>query len=389
MRMLMMTASISRNGAGVSDSVRNLSRELAGLCRVEVVGLRDAFSETDADAWRPLAPELFERVGPRQWGYSPGLKARIGRNGANVIHAHGLWMYPSYAAAAPCRRKRQPLVISPHGMLEPWALNNSKWKKRIAGWVFQDKALRIATCLHATAEQEYKSIREYGLPNPVAVIPVGVDIAEHACGPERANIDERWPQLKDRRIVLFMSRIHPKKGLLSLAHAWGNACRRYENWQLVIAGPDANGHEAEVRRAVEAGSASLHTTFVGPVYGVMKKQLLAACDFFVLPTFSENFGIVVAEALASGKPVLTTKGAPWEELQIHRCGWWIDIGVEPLEAALREAMQLSDAQRREMGLHGRNLVKQKYTWPQIAAQMIEVYKWVLGEGPQPDCVRID
>jgi glycosyltransferase involved in cell wall biosynthesis len=116
-------------------------------------------------------------------------------------------------------------------------------------------------------------------------------------------------------------------------------------------------------------------------------NLLQSASLFVLPTFSENFGIAVAEALAAGVPVITTKGAPWKELETHRCGWWVDVGAEPLATAMREAIALSDEQRRAMGKRGRRLVEERYSWPKIAADMKSVYEWVLGSGPKPECVQ--
>ena len=155
---------------------------------------------------------------------------------------------------------------------------------------------------------------------------------------------------------------------------------------MVVCGPDECGHSHEVKRAVEKAGLTDVFDFKPPVYGPEIETLYASADLFVLPTFTENFGIVIAEALASGLTVITTKGAPWEELHTHHCGWWIDIGIEPLAATLREATSLSDQKRYEMGQRGRRLVQEKYTWPTIGLRMKEVYEWVLGTGKKPDCI---
>lgn len=390
MRMLMMTASISRNGAGVSDSVRNLSRELAGLCRVEVVGLRDAFSETDADAWRPLAPELFERVGPRQWGYSPGLKARIGRNGTGLIHACGVWMYPTHAAACVCRRRGTPLVVSPHGMLDPWALRNSAWKKKLAGWLYENRNLRSAACIHALCESEYESIRAYGLTNPVAILPNGIDLPQG--GPK---LPPPWRDkiASGRRGMLFLGRIHPKKGLPNLIEAWarlkaGNATAAGQ-WALAVAGWDQGGHEKELKTMVGEKGLGGDVLFLGPAFDDAKRACLQNADAFVLPSFSEGLPMSVLEAWSYRLPVVMTGQCNLPAGFAARAAVQVRAEADSIADGLERLMSMSDAERRQMGSNGRDLVVSKFAWPRIAAQMIEVYKWVLGEGPQPDCVRLD
>lgn len=180
--------------------------------------------------------------------------------------------------------------------------------------------------------------------------------------------------------MLFLGRIHPVRGLLELVEAWRIA--RPEGWKMIIAGPDEGGHQQIVEAAIHQAGLQDDFEFTGSVYGDEKKALYRSADIFVLPTFSENFGLVVAEALACGVPVITTKGAPWQGLQTHRCGWWIDIGVEPLVAALREAMNLPPDTLREMGQRGRAYVEQNFGWPGIAQQMLSVYRWVLGVGAE-------
>jgi glycosyltransferase involved in cell wall biosynthesis len=186
--------------------------------------------------------------------------------------------------------------------------------------------------------------------------------------------------------VLFLSRIAPAKGLLNLINAWKQVCA--EGWRLQIAGPNEDGHLAEVLARVKQADVGDSVEYIGVMDGEAKRQLYLCADIFVLPTFTENFGVVVAEALAHGLPVITTRGAPWADLETFDCGWWVDIGVGPLVLALREAMALSDDERCAMGARGR-VYAQRYDWGGIAHQMVDVYRWVLGQGPQPSCVRKD
>ena len=181
-----------------------------------------------------------------------------------------------------------------------------------------------------------------------------------------------------------MSRLHPKKGLLNLIEAL--AISLPDSWEVIIAGPDEENHRHEVECAVRRTQLTNKVTFLGPVDDGKKWAIYQSADLFVLPSFSENFGIVVAEALASGVPVITTIGTPWQELETHNCGWWIDIGVEPLAEALQIAMSLTDEERLRMGQNGRRLIEQKYNWSDVADKMITVYQWVLGQGSKPNCI---
>jgi glycosyltransferase involved in cell wall biosynthesis len=193
-------------------------------------------------------------------------------------------------------------------------------------------------------------------------------------------------RLDEERVALFLSRVHPKKGLLELVRAWAQVAP--EGWRLEIAGPDEGGHWDEVARLVAELHLGDFVRYHGAVEGDRKTALFRRADLFVLPTFSENFGVVVAEALASGVPVITTRSAPWADLESHRCGWWIDVGVEPLAAALRAAMGLSDDERRAMGERGRHYVR-RYDWDEIARQTLALYRWLLGHDDRPEFVRVD
>jgi glycosyltransferase involved in cell wall biosynthesis len=263
-------------------------------------------------------------------------------------------------------------------MLAPWALHHRRWKKRIAWWLYQRRILAGAALLHATSMAERRDIRAAGLRNPIAVIPNAVDIP--------ASLPERKRVSPNRR-VLFLGRLHPVKGLDNLLEAWANV--RPVDWELTLAGPDEEGYRAKLEAIIGQRGLANDVRFVGSVEGEDKWKLYRSADLFVLPTKSENFGIAIAEALACGLPVITTKGAPWQELLTHRCGWWTEIGVEPLAHALREATTLTEAQRREMGERGRQLVEQKYTWPAAAGKMLAVYEWMLGRKEEPDFVLAD
>jgi glycosyltransferase involved in cell wall biosynthesis len=263
-------------------------------------------------------------------------------------------------------------------MLEPWSLRHRAWKKRLAWWGYQGRDLRGAALLHATSYMEADNLRALGLRMPIAVIPNGVEVPS-ALARAAHRPEER------QRTALFLSRVHPKKGLLNLVAAW--AAVRPPGWRVVVAGNDEGGHADEVAAAARAAGVGDAFVFAGQVEGEAKARLLVEADIFVLPTHSENFGIAIAEALAWELPVITTTGTPWAGLVSERCGWWVETGVDPLVGALREALALPDAERSAMGARGRAWVTRDFSWRGIGRQMQAVYAWLLQGGPAPPVVR--
>jgi glycosyltransferase involved in cell wall biosynthesis len=300
--------------------------------------------------------------------------------GADVIHDHGLWLMPNVQAGHVAADQRRPLVVAPRGMLGPAALAFSPRKKRMFWRLLQGPAVRSAACLHATSQQEYEEIRAFGLRNPVTVIPNGIDLPQPAAEPSGSN--------PPHRVVLSLGRVHPKKGLDRLVHAWAQIEAAHARWRLRIIGPSEVGHDKELRALAEALGAT-RVSIEAPVYDASKTAAYREADVFVLPTLNENFAITVAEALASGTPVIATKGAPWSGLDARGCGWWIDHGVETLAAALAHAMSLPPETLRAMGAKGRAWMARDYSWDRIARDMLDVYCWLVRGNEIPESVRLD
>jgi len=230
----------------------------------------------------------------------------------------------------------------------------------------------------ATAESEYDDIRSFGMPQPVAVIPNGIDLPDITAETSRVEGGS----------VLSLGRIHPKKGLESLIRAWAAIEDTFPDWELRIVGPDEVGHAAELKqlvRSLELRNVSIEDA----VFGAAKTELMAGVDLFVLPSRSENFAMTVAESLALGVPVISTKGAPWAGLETHGCGWWVDHGPEPLAAALRSAMSRPLEERRAMGKQGRAWMARDYSWERVAKMTLDAYQWILEGGEPPTFVRVD
>lgn len=313
--------------------------------------------------------------------FTSSIVSLISKEKLNVLHGHGIWQIPVHNMSVVAREFNIPYVISPRGMLEPWALNASKWKKKLAMALYQRSDLAKAACIHATAKMEAENIRNLGFSNPIAVIPNGIELLEY---PIKKELDT-----KSEKTLLFLSRIHPKKGIELLVEAWFLLDKSKKiGWKVVIAGNGEDSYVKSLNKLISDKGLISQIKIIGPLFDEEKISAFHHADLFVLPSYSENFGVVVAEALACGLPVITTKGTPWEELNTFNSGWWIDIGVNPLVDALENAISLSDHERFEMGRNGRKLIEDKYSIESVANQMISLYEWVLGHGDKPDFVYL-
>lgn len=284
----------------------------------------------------------------------------------DVLHDNGIWRLHHLALMRLAERHGAIRVVSPRGMLTPWALDYKPVRKRVAWLAYQRRSLNRASALHATAESEADDLRRLGISPPIEILPNGVSL------PDWSRIKRARQTGAGVRTCLFMSRLNPKKGIPMLLDAW--ALLRPEGWRLDIAGPNEDGYQAELEKRVEKLELGEDVRFLGSIEGQAKLTALARADFLVLPTHSENFGIVVAEALAHGCPVITTHGAPWEILETERCGWWVPISVDAITEAMREAMHLAPEARQAMGQRGRSCVDREYSWADIARRSVDLYQ---------------
>jgi glycosyltransferase involved in cell wall biosynthesis len=298
----------------------------------------------------------------------------------DLIHLHGMWSPFLTAAAMAAIFNKIPIVISPHGCLTPWALSYKHRKKWLALKLYQGMVLRAASLFVATAHQELNDIRQLGLRQDIAVIPNGVDAGLPVEKPVTVG------QPRAVRTILFLSRVHPKKGLLDLVNAWDEV--RRNGWRIIIAGGDEENYQATVEALIRSKGLESDFEFAGFVTGAQKQALFDIADLFILPTYSENFGLVVAEALANEIPVITTHGAPWQDLEQYRCGWWVVPGVAGIAAGLSEAMNLDQAEMRQMGRRGRQMIAEKYSWDNIGVAALGVSNWMLDRSlPKPAAVN--
>ena len=387
-----VTASVSRLAGGLFWSVRSLATGVRNQgCDVEVFSVADQYSDQDAAQWRSLDVHLMARFGPRAFGYAPGFGSALDNADLELVHTHGLWMYPSMAASRWGQRWNKPLVVSPRGMLDAWAVRNSAWKKRLAGLWFEDAHLKSVACMHALSESELDAIRRYGLSNPVAVIPNAVDLPDK--GQKQPEPDWAADLPNRNRVLLFVGRLHPKKGLINLLHAWGKVKKRAsrfdDSWCLVIAGWDQGGHQAELERLARDLKVSNSVHFIGPQFNKEKAVSFSYADAFILPSFSEGLPMAILEAWSYKLPVLMTRQCNLPEG--FEVGAAIEMEPEPesIVEALNYLFHLPREDRLAIGRRGHNLVAKKFSWSTASSKMVEVYAWVLGRAPKPGCVITD
>jgi glycosyltransferase involved in cell wall biosynthesis len=373
---------------GITDEASGPSYSVTRLCE-SLLSAGENVTLASLD-WSPLstAPPFLKKFslgwGPRRLGRSPGMERwlmdQAESRAVDLIHNHSLWMMPNVYPGRAARKYKIPLVVSPRGALSRTAFNSGSIVKKIFWPLLQKPAFDSAICFHATAKAECHDIRRAGFLQPVAIIPNGVDIP--VLLPKES---------KKFRTLLFLGRIHPIKGLDMLLPAWGVLQDRFSDWRLRIVGPDDRGYLSEMRRL--AGKLGLkRIEFAGAIYGTQKWQAYRDADLFVLPTYSENFGMAVAESLASSTPVIVTKGAPWSGLVTHQAGWWIDIGIDPLVACLEQALATTSHSLEAMGARGRKWVQSEYSWSHLGQKMAQTYHWSLDGCPssrKPDWVVLD
>ncbi len=298
---------------------------------------------------------------------------------ADGVHIHGIWSEHCSLAASVAREAGKPYIVAAHGMLEGWALHQKRIKKMVYSRLIERPNLQGASCLHALTRGEVEDYRRFGVQNPVAVIPNGVDV------PVGVSADlflEKWPHLRDKRLVVFLSRLHPKKGLDILCQVWSRLRHRFPDHHLVLAGPDFENTRALTEELIEMLDMRQSVTLTGMLETGLKWSALAAAELFVLPSYSEGFSMAVLEAMAMALPVVITKACNFPDVANRNCGTIVEPEARQLEAALIDMLGASSSQRRQMGYNGQSLILSRYTWENVGRQLADLYAWVLGEqGP--------
>jgi len=336
---------------------------------------KQEFSDT------PFPVHLFDTAWPKRWFRSPDLVRELSSQvtSFDLLHMHGTWNHPVYSGIKIASKAGMPCLLTPHGTFQPWSFAKKRLKKKLYLTLLGRKMFKAVACLHAVTSREAEHFRMAGYRGPITVIPNGVDVEENTQLPDRAEAENRRPELKDRPIVLFMSRLSPEKGLDLLIPVWSELTKTaaYRDALLVIAGPDSRGYKKTIDGMIDKYGLASKILLTGMVTGRDKFALLRRADVFVLPSYSENFGIVVAEALACGTPVITTTGTPWKQLQDVDAGRWVLSREAELAQALRELLNMSRSERVAMGQRGQDLIQENYAWDRIVKKYLTVYDCIL------------
>lgn len=355
-------------GGGLGTAARQLNAAMlaAGFNSRLFASRESHFSET----WP--ATMQFARKGPAKFFYSPGLVAAGEKilDVESVIHGHGFYVYPNMVFGKLARRHKLPLVYHVHGFFEPWILQRSRWKKSMAHWLFEDANFRHVRLWRALTDREADQIRSVvGAGARTVVAPNGMDL-----GPVKPA---QFGRVGGRRKALFLGRLHPKKGLDLLIRAWAEAGTAAADWELVIAGPDEGGHEAQVREWVAAAGLVKSVSFIGSISGPAKYDLIASADLFVLTSYSEGLPMAPLEAMAAGVPVALTHECNLPEADQAGAGWQCAAESEKVGAMMKAALLADDAERRQRGAAGRRLVKEKFSWEKTVATLQSACQQIL------------
>ena len=384
MKVLFVGASNSRSAGGLYYTMSSLTKNLLSSdIEVALLAANDKFSSEDIGIYGdvPLITYTISNVPLLSTlGYSRDIHNLIEEYQPDIIHSQGLWMY--HSAAVLRYKKRHPevkVIVQPHGMLDPWAVRNSGWKKRIVGYWYEYEDLRRADCINALCQNEADAIREFGLKNQIAIIPNGIDLP----GCSLDEIIARRQNTRGRKTLLFIGRIHPKKGLRELIEALAILkCRLPDlvnEWHVKIAGWDQLNHTAELKALIDSENLSDCITLVGPAFGDEKERLLTEASAFILPSFSEGLPMSVLEAWAYALPVVITPHCNLPEGGEADAALLCEPKPESIADSLISLFSMSANQRTEIGLKGRRLVERQFSWPHIADETISLYSTLLSK----------
>ena len=373
MKVLFYISSLSLKGGGPSRSVPMMAKGLAeaGLD----VTLATHISED-------MNTHALDGVGVKLITFKNGeermsFEAILSREKFDIVQLQSLWSLDYHQLAKLCRKHHIPYLITPRGMLEPWSLQQSALKKKIAMSLYQKRDLNKAACIYTTAEMEARNVHNLGIKTPCSVIPNGIETDGYPCRASIGNVKKQ---------VLFLSRIHVKKGIELLIDAWKNLVVDYPDWKVKIVGNGEERYIASLKTKISDLELQDSIEILPPVFGQAKVDLYQSSALFVLPSYSENFGMVIAEAMSCGVPVVTSEFTPWEFLNREKAGWSIKLNEESLVTTLREAIEMSSEERYQMGQNGAMLVREMYDYRSVTQKTIQLYNWLLLVGKQPNFV---
>ena len=295
----------------------------------------------------------------------------------HLIQIQSMWDLPYHKVMVEARKQGIPYIVTPRGMLEPWSLSQKKWKKKLAWWIYQRNDVQKAACVFTTAKMEANHVSELGITTFKSVIPNGIETDAYPC---KTSIDVVKKQ------VLFLSRVHVKKGIELLFEVWKLIHPDYADWQLLVIGNGEAEYIHSLENRVETLGLKDSVKILPPVFGDAKIKVYQESALFCLPSYSENFGMVIAEAMSCGTPVITTTNCPWNILNDTKTGWCIDLSVENIESTLREALAMSPVDLYEMGQKASKMIYDNFDYRCVTRNTLRLYEWLLNGGEKPEFI---
>lgn len=392
MKVLLLGGSNSRNAGGIFNTTKALGKSLNTHCGADVHFMMhdDEYSAEDRRHYEPLPLHSYALQGPKQIGYSAGMLKGIEKIKPDVVHTQGLWMYFSCANKRHNAKTGTPYVVSPHGMLDRWQLKQSflkDLKKKAVLCLYERQHLQNASCIHALCKDEYEAIRAFGIKAPVAIIPNGTHLPAVTGRDEDCRLPFAWPPRKEVKTLLFLSRIHQKKGLDVLLQAWSLAQAESQGWQLVIAGETKDREYLQsLLQKTERLKIKSSVSFIGNQVGEKKAACFIDADAFILPSYSEGLPLAVLEAWSYKLPVVMTPFCNLPEGFGAKAAIKVLPEAESIAGGLQKLFSLNGAQRSQMGINGHGLVTKNFTWQSVAASTMQLYNWIAGKESKPSFV---
>ena len=373
MKILSFISSLDLSSGGPSRSVPLLAKGLAGLgVNITLMTIRSESMNTHALEGTTAKLKVLEPSFSKK-----EIAKYLGDERFDLIQIQSMWEWPYHKVMVEARKQCIPYIITPRGMLEPWSLSQKKWKKKLAWWLYQRNDVQKSACVFTTAKMEAEHVSNLGITTCKAVIPNGIETVGYPC---KSSIEGVKKQ------VLFLSRVHVKKGIELLFEAWKRILPDYVDWQLLVIG---NG-EAEYIHSLENRVENLGLKdcikILPPVFGEAKIKVYQESALFCLPSFSENFGMVIAESMSCGTPVITTTNCPWNILNDTNTGWCIDLSVDNLEHAIRDALAMNPTELYDMGQKASKLIYDNFDYRSVTRKTLRLYEWLLNGGEKPEFV---
>jgi poly(glycerol-phosphate) alpha-glucosyltransferase len=379
LKILYVSPSVSRLFTGVYEVEKNIALELYKLgINIEVHGMIDQYTQEDLINWLPIKPYLYNSIGPQKIGYNPNYLSSLNKSKANVGHVHSLWSFTAYALYKWAKNNNKPYLFTVNAYLFESALKESRLKKKIALYLGLHKVIGNADCIQVNTMNEYKAVRDLGFTNTVCLISNGVqlpDLKLKTLPPWNDN-----PYTKGKKILLYLSRIHPQKGVNLLVESWKELSKqsKLEDWHLVIVGFSKNKSifESQLVKIVNDYNLNTSITLLPGQFDNLMKACYANCNGFILPSFNEGTSIAALNALAFSKPAIITSGCNLTDSFNLGAALQIESNVESIGEGIINLINMTDTERNIMGQNGRKLVEEKYSWESVSFKILEIYKWL-------------